>query len=566
MAQTILGIDVGSYSVKVAEIRRSFNIFQFVNFFEQKIQYNEVLSADESVAAALQSVLDDNALTWDTCYAALPGTTIATRCIELPFGSAKKIAQTVVFELEEYLPFTMEEVIFDYHVVESSKELSKILTLYARKTDVAKTLSFLNAAGVEPRRLCSQGVELVNLVNMGLTPPDAPYAILDIGHRTTTVTVCQGKRLAYTRTIAVGGQHITHAIARLIDASDDEAERLKIEMGQAPLGEELPPPDSIPNKVTRAIGEVLDDLARNIRQTFFAYREQSGNMIEGIYLCGGTTRLTSLDEYLSYRLQQNVTFIDCHQFYFSQVDRADVPPQPAASALALSLRGVAATGLPTIDFRQGEFQYRADTQRLEGTIRRVMVAVVLVLVLGCTYFGLRWYQLGKQVTLREGEVHTLVAQVLPKAELRKAADAEGALRVLQRMRRDAEHRIAVLKELRGTSALNTLRRFSSGVPLREKVKLNVEKFEYQLDVVKVTAEAPSSADIDTIRRAIETNLTEHKSEDGRWVPPKDGGDPLLVEFPPAKTGAKGELKFDLLMKSQAALKREAAEQKGRRRR
>lgn len=565
MAQTILGIDVGSYSVKVAEIRRSFNTFHFTNYFEQKIQYNEVLSSEESVAAALQSVLEDNALTWDACYAALPGTMVATRFIDLPFGSAKKIEQMMAFELEEYLPFIMEDVVLNYHVVESSKELSKILTLYARKTDVAKTLAFLNAAGVEPRRLCAQGVELVNLVNMGLTPPDASYALLDVGHRTTTVTICQGKRLAYTRTIALGGQHMTHAIAKLIDASEDEAERLKLEMGQAPTGTDLPSADSIPNKVTRAMGEILEDLVLNLRQTFFAYREQSGQMIEGLYLCGGTTRLAGIDEFLSQRLQQNVTFIDCHQFYFSQVDRADVPPQPVAASLALALRGVAATGLPAVDFRQGEFQYRADTQHLEGTVKRIAIGALVVLLMGCTYFGLRWYQLGKQVTLREGEVRKLVEQVLPKAELRKVSDSEGALRVLQRMRKDAERRITVLEELRGPSALDALRRFSTGVSPRDAVKLNVEKFDYQLDVVKVTAEAPSSADVDTIRRSIETNLTEHK-EEGRTVPPKDGGDPMLVEFPPAKTGAKGELKFDLLMKSQAALKREAAEQKGRRRR
>ena len=37
MPQRILGIDVGSYSIKVAEIERSFRSFDLIGFYEQPI-------------------------------------------------------------------------------------------------------------------------------------------------------------------------------------------------------------------------------------------------------------------------------------------------------------------------------------------------------------------------------------------------------------------------------------------------------------------------------------------------------------------------------------------------
>ncbi|MBI2343235.1 MAG: pilus assembly protein PilM [Deltaproteobacteria bacterium] len=566
MAQTILGIDVGTYSVKVAEVRRSFNLFQFTNFYERRIQYNEVLSREESIAAALQGVLEDNALTWDSAYAALPSAVIATRILELPFGSTKKIAQTIPFEVEDAIPFDIDQVVIDHHVIEASKEHARILAFYVHRDAVAQTLGFLNAAGVEPQRLCALGVELVNLIHIGLTPPEAPFAIMDIGHEKTIITVCQGKRLVYTRTISIAGRQITEAIARAVDASDDEAERLKIEMGQVSVGE-LPAPDSIPNKVTRAIGDVLEELLLSIRQTLFAYREHAQEMIEGIYLCGGTVRLAGLDQYLSVHLQQNVTFIDCHSFHFSQVDRMDVASEVATGALALALRGVAGSGLPVIDFRRGEFQYRADTERLEGSIRRAIIATVVIIALGVTYFGIRWYSLSQRLALQQSEVTRLVKQTLPRNELQNVATAGDAVRALQREKKEVSSRIETLTTLTSMSVLNVLRRISSGLPPRDAVEINVDKFHYKPDMIRISAEAASSAVIDRVRQSIETSVSEHKSAEGnRTVPPEDGGEPMVIQFPPAKTGAKGELKFDMIMQSQATIAREASEQKRRSRR
>jgi type IV pilus assembly protein PilM len=564
MAQIILGIDIGSYSIKVAEVRRSFSLFQFTNFYEQRIQYSEVLSPEESLSSALQAVLEDNALSWDVAYAALPSPSIATRVLVLPFGNAKKIEQTLGFEIEEHLPFPMEDVIFDYHTVESTKEMSRLLIFYTRKVEIAQRLAFLNDAGVEPQKLCHGGVEFLNLINVGLSPPDAPYAIIDMGHQQTTITICAGKRLIYARTISLGGRDITQAIAKAVGASEDEAERLKVEIGQVPTGEELPAADTIPNKVSRAIGEVLQEIVLNIRQTLFAHREQATEMIEGIYLCGGTAKLSSIDDYLSMALQQNVSFLDCHNFHFTQVDRAEVSGETAAGALALALRSVAASGMPQIDFRQDEFQYRADTEQFERTIRHGLIAAGLIVVLGLTYFGLRWYSLAGQLEQREAEVIRLIKQNVPKGDRKKIKTASSALKTLDGAKKETERRITVLKDLTSTSILNVLKRFSEGVPNRETIELNVDKFHYKHGVIRVASESPSSSAVDQVRTAISTALTKHKdAETGKMMPPKDGGEPMVVDFPSAKTGAKGELKFDIIMQSQSTLAKAEAKKKTR---
>lgn len=558
--QTILGIDLGTYSVKVAEVRRSFQSFQFINYYERRIQYNEVLTPEESIAAALQGVLEDNALTWDVCFVALPAPLVATRMITLPFGAPKKVEQILPFEVENYLPFALDDVVYDYHIVEATKELSRILIFYTKKIEVAKFLGFVANAGAEPRRLCVGGVELVNLVNMGLTPPEVPYAILDIGHAYTVITVCRGKRLAFTRSVMVGGKHITAGIAKAVGVSLDEAERLKVEMGHVIAHGEPPPPDTIPHKVVQAAGQVVEELLLHLRQTFFSVREEFGAAVEGIYLCGGTARLPGLDTLLSVRLQQNVTFIDCHDFHFTRVERSEVPRESAAGALAMALRGVATTGLPTVDFRKGEFVYRADSQQFEGKARSALIAALLILGLAVASFGIRWYVLRRQVAGVQAEIVQLVAQALPKEEARRLTSAEAAVKALEGAVKDVERRTERIDTLVTQSALDMLRRISAAVPPRDAVQLNVEKFEYGRNQVKVSAMVTSDADLDKIRRTIETNLTEQKGPDGKAAAPADGGTPLLAEFPPAKPGAKGELRFDVILQPKVAA---ADEKKGK---
>ncbi|MBI4126133.1 MAG: pilus assembly protein PilM, partial [Deltaproteobacteria bacterium] len=197
MPQRIVGIDVGSYSVKVAEVVRSFRTFEFVNFFERRIQYNELLAPEESTAIALQGLIDDQRLEWDMAVVGFPGQRVSSRLLTFPFGGAKKIEQTVRFEIESYIPFDANEVLLDYTTVWSTKDASRVLVVYAPKAEVGKELTTLQGVGVDPRSIGVEGVELVNLVNLGLSPPEGAYAILDVGHEKTTLAICRGRRVGF---------------------------------------------------------------------------------------------------------------------------------------------------------------------------------------------------------------------------------------------------------------------------------------------------------------------------------------------------------------------------------
>ncbi len=337
MPQNVIGIDIGSYSIKIAELERTFQKYEFVNFFERKVQFNELLKPEESITVTLQGMLDDFGLKWDQVICGYPGHKVSSRLVTLPFGNLKKIDQTIEFELENYVPFDLETLVIDYHVLSATKEQSEILVFYTLKDEFSKYLNLLQNCKVDPKIITAEGVELLNLVVSGMVPPESPYAILDLGHTKTNLTLCRGKKLQSVRSISIGGQQFTEAIQKNLKIPLEEAEKMKIEMGGIPPEGEVIL-DDLSKQVGVAMKQVVDELVLNIRQAFFSYQDHSKTPVEGIYLCGGTSRMPGLDRYLSLRLKQNVTHIDPTSFHFSKLGKVASHRAVMAQGVALAFR------------------------------------------------------------------------------------------------------------------------------------------------------------------------------------------------------------------------------------
>ena len=529
MPQTILGVDIGSFSVKIAQIRRTFKSFELVRFFERQIQYNDLLTPEEATSAAITALIEDNNLRWDQLIVGLPGQFVSSRLIDLPFGNKKKIDQTIEFEMENYIPFDIADVVADYHIVKATKDSSKVLVFYAPKSQFVKTLSLLEKANVDPKVVCVEGVELVNLVNLGMVPPEGVYAMLDVGHKKTTITICKGKNLYFTRTIMIGGWHITDAIAKKLGVSHEEAEKLKIEMGQ--ISDVIPDGlDSLSKNVFSAINTVVDSIVLHLRQTFFSYHDDSGDAVSGIYLSGGTSRLPGLDRYFSIKLKQNVAFLDCLEFHFSRLTASDVHLQLIPQALALGLRGVAPAGLPDVNFRKGEFAYKGDVKQLGGGIRRAGIAIGLVVGLGVVYFTVSYISLSKKLGELNKEIASLVVQAIPDANPKKVANSNSALNFIKTKKSEANERLQKLSAALGTSSLDMLKDVSTSLPSREEVKIDIEDFNYQQNKVKLSGRTTSFDAVDKLKASLEKNSKFKNVTTGN-----------------VRKGVKEEIKFDITM-------------------
>ena len=136
-------------------------------------------------------IFEEYNLSTETVFTALPGQLTSHRVLDLPFADFKKVDATIEFEMENYLPLPLEEVLIDYQFLESSqegkkkKEGSTVLASYARKSEFVKFLNLMNEANLDPHFVGSEPVEMANIMKLGGLQAEGVSALIDISAMTT---------------------------------------------------------------------------------------------------------------------------------------------------------------------------------------------------------------------------------------------------------------------------------------------------------------------------------------------------------------------------------------------
>lgn len=132
--------------------------------------------------------------------------------------------------------------------------------------------------------------------------------VADIGGGCTTLAVFHGGSMAYSAVIPIGGGHITSDLSKLLKASPEEAERLKLGYGSAMsvMGdgkgsvEVLQIGQSHPRHLDRRVlCEIVESRAREIAMMIGQHVERSGLsglLPGGLIVTGGTSLLSGLPE------------------------------------------------------------------------------------------------------------------------------------------------------------------------------------------------------------------------------------------------------------------------------
>src|ERR1700722_4424989 len=118
MALRILGIDLGTSSVKVSELRSSFRSLELVSLKRAPVTTEDPRRAPalSEQLAALSSLVEGGGRP-DVVVVALPGAGAATHRLSLPFADLRRLEQTLGFEVEGQIPFDLADVRYDYEVL-----------------------------------------------------------------------------------------------------------------------------------------------------------------------------------------------------------------------------------------------------------------------------------------------------------------------------------------------------------------------------------------------------------------------------------------------------------------
>jgi general secretion pathway protein L len=390
----IIGLDLGTYSVKAVALTTSLRGYQIAGFWEQRLPPAAAAAEgrEQIQAEAAKALMQGAGIHADTVVCGVPGAQALTRVLQLPFTDRRKIEAVVPFEVEEQIPYNLDEVVLDHQVVSGRDGASDVLVAAMRKPDFARLLEALKAQGIDPKVMCLDTLPFLYLSQQVLTQEPGPYAIVDLGHVHTSVSILAGGGLQYVRTISRGGRAVTEALSREFRVEPAEAEEVKHRHGGWAVGEtEILGPEGA--RVQAAVDSALRPLVLALRQTFQAFTAQRQARVARIFLCGGTSRLRGIEALLAANLGVEVQPLQPLRGPFAGFAGPTVASDTLPKALALALRAVAPGRGPQLNLRVGEYGFRGDFQYLRGRVLQLTAGIVAILLLVGGYAYARYYTL-----------------------------------------------------------------------------------------------------------------------------------------------------------------------------
>jgi type IV pilus assembly protein PilM len=354
MGQNVIGLDLGSHTVKAVSLRFGLRGSEVAAADVEPVRLGaDGASTEAEVFAAAGRLLARLKLEAGSLHCAVPGDAATIRQLRLPVGAARRLEQVLSFELDEALPFAIEDAVFDWVEQGRSSDGISLQAAVVRKERVKAIVDGLAACGSDPREI---GVATVAYgVDRGRAGEAEPTAVIDLGHTRTNVFFV-GDEIGSSRTILRGGRDLTLRLA--------EAGQLPFELAEVNKHRE-----GLAGRVGQILAESLRPLVREIRNTLAGHVAAGGKRVRRILLCGGGALLAGIDRLLSDELGVPV------ERYGVAAPRAAlgegaVAPEPLVLAHALARRESQERSR-RLNLRRGELTFRGDTAFIR---RRILAA------------------------------------------------------------------------------------------------------------------------------------------------------------------------------------------------
>ncbi len=337
-----LVLDIGANTIRVCQLASTKTGYRLVKYMQREVLDDPDLEDDEKQAKrieALREMLAEGKIRAKKTIFAVPGRSVFTRTRALPPVPEHKVTQIVRYEIQQQIPFSLDQIALDYQVLERTEAGGYEVLMAAIKVDVVEK---------ELDILCNvkRSVDVVDVAPLAadnwikhvgqLEQQGDCVAVMDMGASTTDIIIERDNQLRFTRSLSIGGNDVTGAISKEFGLGFADAEQLKKQRGFAPTGD--PKRDG---KGGAVIGSVLSRLIGEINRSFGYFRSlPGGGVVSRVVVTGGMAGMRNLVPYLQRELGMPVKIVKPFEGIeiAPEAETAKQFPHQACVALGLALR------------------------------------------------------------------------------------------------------------------------------------------------------------------------------------------------------------------------------------
>lgn len=339
-----LVLDIGTSAVRLCELSQTKAGFQLTKYYQREFNIDpamEEADKQDKRADILAELLKEAKVRGKKAIVAVPGQSVFTRNRPLPPVPEYKVTQIVRYEIQQQIPFSLNEIALDYQVLDRTEVGGYDVMMAAIKVDVVeKQLEILSRVKRTVETVDVSPLAAYNwLTHTGDFGEEGQcIALVDMGATTTDIVIQKDNQFKFTRSLHVGGNDVTTAIATAFNTPFDEAEKIKREKAFAPTGD--PKRDGRGGEVT---GRILGRLVGELNRSFAYFRSQpGGGPVTRVIITGGGSCLKNIIPYLQRELNIEVRIAQplAGLAIAPTANEASEYPEQACVALGLALRAI----------------------------------------------------------------------------------------------------------------------------------------------------------------------------------------------------------------------------------
>lgn len=463
-----LGIDIGSNSIRIAEVTTASKKLSVKNLIEARLEIDPGMTdvqRQAAISGQINSILKANKIKTKNAVFSLSGQTAFVRLLKVPATTEDRLARIIQFEAKEQIPFPLEQTSFEYQIfpTDSPTEL-EVLLVAIRKDHIEGFMKLVKRTNLAPHAISVSSLAVHNFYEVNSAPKDLftrterrkaesvkkkgkkkkgePEEAADAGDEAVgmefeeiqaevnlggmmmdlAIPKAGGRKLlGFVRTVPVGGSHMDRAIRQKLNLpSLDEAKRIK-ENEAAILSSEFELSSDAADvnmAASQAATVVANSIVAEIRRSLeFFISQPDGVAVDSIVLSGGLARMKYLDSYIEEKMGLPVELarpkneaIEAPEGLADQIPKFVIPLGLAFQGLGISQLG--------IDFLPQDIKnVRAFT---ENKIPLAVAAASLLLTIGLSYNAGEKYI--AQFNSYADKAEAIKASALQQSELMKAAE------------------------------------------------------------------------------------------------------------------------------------------------
>lgn len=516
-----VGIDIGRSSVKVAEVEAVARAYIVKRFLEFPLSVDPHKDKKIETIDILRKVIPQYNPDQTKFIFCVRQEDVSLRLKQFPFRERHKILRTVPFEVEDEIPFSQENAIFEAKIVRFEGRGADVLAMACPKDRVRDVIQLARDGGTHPALVSLETAALSNLLENWENPPTEVTSlnpelnaekngevVLDIGAAATKCLFYEGGALIAVRHIDWGGRNIVAAVAQkyslsLLQATKEIEVKAFIALDKTKATKEQA-------AFSKVIETATADLVRELRLKILEVKADNHlNIVKG-HITGGPTQMKGLPGYLTQHLELPFNRFKFLSMLPNVMFEAD-PRTEAVSgvAIGLALEGLKRPRNPAIDFLKDDFA--SQTHVFERLWEKWGYAVQIGAAAFVLFFVYSIIRDSMAFTASERSTEVLRQQAGTIANLKGSAASSSKIRkFLSDHEKMAKSRKMAEKILRLNSALDVLNTISAAIP-DQQVSMDVKHLSIEGEIAEIKGYV-SNGRIGDLQRALQSASMDGKVE------------------------------------------------------